>query len=98
MKRLIYAGATILAAMTWHLQPAQARLLREGPWCAVINFGGGDVVWDCEFNSVEECRPNVIAGTRGFCNPNPRWPGWSAPAETGPKKHVRHHKRRVKRD
>ena len=97
MKRLIYAGATILAAMTRPLQPAEARLLWEAPWCAVLNFGDGDVVWDCEYNSVEECRPNVIAGNRGFCNPNPRWPGWSAPAESGPKKPVRHRNRPVKR-
>ena len=30
-----------------------------------------DVHWECIYRSVEECRPNVLAGNRGFCNPNP---------------------------
>jgi hypothetical protein len=25
--------------------------------------------------SLEMCRQEVIAGNRGFCNPNPRWQG-----------------------
>jgi hypothetical protein len=29
------------------------------------------VKWDCTYRSIEECRPNVIAGNRGFCNPSP---------------------------
>jgi hypothetical protein len=32
----------------------------------VKNFGS-DVVWDCEYRSVEECTPHVIAGDRSFC-------------------------------
>ena len=27
--------------------------------------------WDCEYGSIETCRPNVIAGNRGFCQLNP---------------------------
>lgn len=42
----------------------------DAPWCAVTN-GGFDVHYDCEYNSIEECRPHVIAGNRGFCNQNP---------------------------
>ena len=35
------------------------------PWCAVINLGTGGVYWDCEYATVAECAPNVIAGNRG---------------------------------
>lgn len=30
-----------------------------------------DVRWECIYRSIEECRPNVLTGNRGFCNPNP---------------------------
>jgi Protein of unknown function (DUF3551) len=42
----------------------------EAPWCAVINMGL-DVYWDCQYQSFEQCYPTVLAGNRGFCNPNP---------------------------
>jgi Protein of unknown function (DUF3551) len=41
-------------------------------WCAVTNHGG-NVVWDCNYRTIEECVPNVISGNRGFCNTNPAW-------------------------
>jgi hypothetical protein len=34
-------------------------------------MGDGDMQWSCEYRSFEECRPNVLAGNRGWCNPNP---------------------------
>ena len=43
----------------------------EAPWCAVISLGTGSVYWDCQYRSFEECRPNVLAGNRGWCNPSP---------------------------
>jgi hypothetical protein len=36
---------------------------------------GRNVVWDCIYPSIEACRPNVIAGNRGFCNLNPSYAG-----------------------
>jgi hypothetical protein len=27
--------------------------------------------WDCQYNSLEACVPNVLSGNRGFCNVNP---------------------------
>lgn len=56
---------------------------KHAPWCAVINIGTGSVVWVCQYRSVEECMPNVLAGNRGFCNPNP----WYEPRTIGTKKH-----------
>jgi Protein of unknown function (DUF3551) len=62
----------------------------DAPWCAVISIGQGEVYWDCQYRTVEECVPNVIAGNRGFCNLNPYGPGPSAPA-AGAKRHYKRH-------
>ena len=67
----------------------------NAPWCAVINLGMGDVHWDCQYRTIEECVPNVIAGNRGFCNLNPYGLGPAA-APTVP--HKRHYKRHVRTD
>ena len=71
MVHLVFVTAVAIAALALGQCPAAAR---EAPWCAVVN-DIGDVTWDCQYNSVEECVPNVIAGNRGFCNPNPRYHG-----------------------
>jgi hypothetical protein len=77
MVRMIFAAvATIAATLVFGLQPAAAY---EAPWCAVLSMGSGDVHWDCQDRSIEECRPNVLAGNCGFCNPNPYFV--AAPAE-----------------
>jgi hypothetical protein len=71
---------TVLAAtMAGALVAAPARAQFSGPerpqapWCAVYSFGWGDTRWDCIYPTLEACVPNIIAGTRGFCNPNPRY-------------------------
>ena len=61
----------VAAAMSVGMPAAYAGSFGNAPWCAVQNLGAGDVVWDCEFRSAEECAPHVIAGNRGFCNINP---------------------------
>jgi len=67
MTRLVLAAAAFLAGVFFGLQPAKA----EAPWCAVVTIGEDSVIWDCRFRTIEECRPTVLAGNRGFCNPNP---------------------------
>jgi hypothetical protein len=47
----------------------------EAPWCAIYPLGAADVVEECRFWSIDQCRPAVIAGNRGFCGQNPRWQG-----------------------
>jgi hypothetical protein len=86
MLRILMAAATIMAVMSFGGRPAQA--YGDAPWCAVISVGWGEMHWECEYNSIEACRPNVLAGNRGFCNPNP--------AYRGPKRHdmQRHHRHR----
>ena len=67
MIRTVVAVAAF-ASLAFGLQPAKAN---EAPWCAVTSGGEGDMHWDCQYRSIEECRPNVLAGNRGWCNPNP---------------------------
>jgi hypothetical protein len=66
----------------------------DAPWCAVINLGMGDARWDCRYRTAEECAPNVIAGDRGSCSPNPH--GGGSAAVAAPVK--RHHKHGVEHD
>jgi hypothetical protein len=75
MRHMLLAGALALAA-TVIAQPARAY---EAPWCAV--HSDGDIAhWDCRYRTLEECVPYVIAGNRGFCDPNPVYSG-PAPAQ-----------------
>ena len=77
-----------LAAATW-FGSSPSRAYGDAPWCAVISLKG-DVYWDCQYRTVEECVPNVIAGNRGFCNLNP-WPGPSnGVAYKHQKRHTKH--------
>jgi hypothetical protein len=51
--------------------PSRATYSGNAPWCAVVEIGGGDIAWDCQYASVAACAPNVVAGNRGFCAINP---------------------------
>ena len=59
-----FVPSVVLALLVFGPQPVKAY---EAPWCAVISDG----YWDCQYRSIEECGPNVLAGNRGWCNPNP---------------------------
>jgi hypothetical protein len=74
--RNILIAVVVITSMSLDACPVRAQ---EGPWCAIIEVGDGAVYEDCQYHSFEECRPNVLAGNRGFCNPNPRWT--AAPVE-----------------
>jgi len=63
----------------------------DAPWCAVINLGMGDARWDCRYRTVEEYVPNVIAGDRSSCSPNPHSSATVAvPVKRTYKHHVQH--------
>jgi hypothetical protein len=76
--RLFVVATVFIAAMMFDLRPAPAGGV--APWCAVIALGIGSAYWDCQYPSVEACRSTVVAGNRGFCNPNPAYYG---PVEPG---------------
>jgi hypothetical protein len=65
----------VAAVMLFDLRATQAD---EGPWCAVgsIDFAVSE---NCSMRTFEMCVQQVIAGNRGFCNPNPRWQGNRGP-------------------
>ena len=80
--------AAVLALATLASAPALAAFWRQrpqAPWCAVYSWGLGDTRWDCSYPTLESCVPTILAGTRGFCNPNPRY----QPPE--PRRHRRKH-------
>ena len=89
MTRMMIAAAAF-ASLAFGAQPAAADYY-GAPWCAVISMGDGDMQWDCEYRSIEECRPNVLAGNRGWCNPNPYLAASNSPAE---RRHTRKHRAR----
>jgi hypothetical protein len=85
MMRFLCAAGIATAAFALEQAPARAY---EAPWCAVVETGVGSVYWDCQYRSVEECAPHVIAGNRGHCIPNPYYPGNPfAQSPAAPRKH-----------
>jgi Protein of unknown function (DUF3551) len=88
--RLMIAGAALAAAMS--LDIPSSRAFGDAPWCAVMEVGTGEMYWDCEYRTVEQCEPNVVAGNRGFCNLNP-WPGGYASAAAQSRHRKRHWRR-----
>ncbi len=88
---VVIATAAFAAGMAFAVP--ESRAFGDAPWCAVIEIGSGEVYWDCQYRTVEECVPNVLAGNRGFCNVNPYGPGPNTPAAVPrprhPKRHVR---------
>ena len=87
MTRILIAGALFIVTMAF--DPGQARADDRFPWCAVANIAG-NVQWDCHYRSVEECAPDVVAGNRGVCNPNPRYEPPMARPKTHAKRRVKH--------
>jgi hypothetical protein len=67
------AVAAVVAALAIAMPASRAGSYGEAPWCAVQNLGAGDMVWDCEYQTIAQCAPQVVAGNRGFCNLNPAW-------------------------
>jgi hypothetical protein len=83
--------AVVAAALCFDVPSSQAQYSGDAPWCAVLQIGNGGVHWDCEYNTVEACVPNVLAGNRGFCGMNPYYMG--ARQGTAPMMHRTHHPR-----
>lgn len=75
MTRILMITGAVIAAMSLYPASYNAAQAAEGAWCAVISLGPGAVYEDCQYRTFEACRPVVLAGNRGFCNPNPRWTG-----------------------
>jgi hypothetical protein len=73
MMQIVFAIAGVAAALCFAVSPSLAQSYGNAPWCAVADQGGGDVVWDCEYQTMQQCAPNIVGGNRGFCNLNPTY-------------------------
>jgi hypothetical protein len=69
------AGAVAVCSVVLFLMPtaSEAGMQGDAQWCAVTDSGGENVNWDCEYDTVEECKPAVTNAARGFCALNPYW-------------------------
>ena len=83
---IVLVVTAVVAAMFLDLRESQAY---EGPWCALSDIGGGVMQENCSMRSLEMCRQEVIAGNRGFCNPNPLWQGNPAGVRQNPSRRRR---------
>jgi hypothetical protein len=63
LAKLTFGVAALAAVMCFGTSASRA--FGDAPWCAVINLGR-DAYWDCQYRTVEECVPNVLAGNRGL--------------------------------
>ncbi len=81
-----FAVAVAGAAALFNVLPAEAG--GSAPWCAVHDMGRGDAYWDCQYPTLAQCTPEVLAGNRGFCNPNP---AYAAFEPRPPRRHLRRH-------
>jgi hypothetical protein len=70
--RLAFAAALSSAAVSgFGVSAGLASTDGNSPWCAVVDQGAGNVMWECFYQTIAECQPNVLAGNRGFCQRNP---------------------------
>jgi hypothetical protein len=67
------------AAAVFAATPGHAATWGHAKWCAVTNNGGDDLMWECVYDTVEECQPFILAGNRGYCSLNPYWRGPNQP-------------------
>jgi hypothetical protein len=85
MTRIVFV-AVALASLALSTKPTLAEYYHESPWCAVLDMGKG-AYWDCQYRSFEQCGPTVLAGNRGWCNPNPYFVSDRAAAYAPYRKH-----------
>jgi hypothetical protein len=88
MRKLLLSVA--LAVMALPLSGPASAL--EGPWCAVLNFGGMGPAEKCDMPSFEVCRELAMQyGTASFCRQNPGWPGYR---QQGPQERSAAHRKK----
>jgi len=83
MTRIALFLAAAAAMLCLNVSASQAQYYGDAQWCAVTAMGTGGVHYDCEYNNVEACVPNVLAGNRGFCALNPYYGHGTGYGSTG---------------
>jgi hypothetical protein len=71
--KLILAAAVLAGAFCVAIPASRAYQIGNEKWCAVTDNAGDVMMWDCEFETVEDCQPAVIVGTRDFFSLNPSY-------------------------
>jgi hypothetical protein len=84
MRKFLLIPLALAAVAALDSRPSQA--YPDGPWCAVSSFGRAGAIENCGFRDFESCRMDVVAGNRGFCRQNARWPGWYSNYAAAPPK------------
>ena len=69
--KLALAVAAASAAICFEPAASHAGMYGDSRWCAVSNQGPDALNWDYEYDMIEDCRPAVLTGNRGFCAMNP---------------------------
>jgi hypothetical protein len=88
IRRTFAAALFSAAAIGFGVSTSHASTYGNAPWCAVVDQGAGNIMWECQYQSVAECTPNVLAGNRGFCQRNPYWQGaWGKTPRTRHRSH-----------
>jgi hypothetical protein len=63
----------VAAVLCCSIPASWAATFGDNKWCAVSNDGGDAINWNCQFDTVDDCSPAILAGNRGFCAINPYW-------------------------
>jgi hypothetical protein len=71
--KLRLAVAVVTIALCLDPGTSHAGMYGNSRWCAVTDQGSDVLNWDCEYDTVEDCMPAVLAGNRGFYAINPYW-------------------------
>jgi Protein of unknown function (DUF3551) len=71
ISKLILAVAVLPAVLGFAILASWASQFGDEKWCAVSNNGGAAAVWDCEFETADDCSPAILVGNRGYCALNP---------------------------
>jgi hypothetical protein len=77
--KLGLATAVLAAVLCFDIPASHAGLFGNSRWCAVTDDGADNVNWACEYETVDACRPAILAGNRGFCSLNPYWRPYPTP-------------------
>lgn len=73
--RIAMMVGTVAALAFVPLQPSAAAVY-EGPWCAHVSIGDGDVAERCDMRSFEMCLAEIRGqGGASHCSPNPYYRG-----------------------
>jgi hypothetical protein len=73
IRRLILTTAASATVLCLQTPASRASQIGDDKWCAVSDEAGDVIMWDCEFDTAEDCAPAIAVGTRGFCALNPTY-------------------------